>query len=40
MTRLLVFWSSHRAEFLVLLAQHVTLVAVSTLAAVAIGIPL
>jgi len=40
MTRLLLFWSSHRAEFLVLLAQHVTLVAVSTLAAVAIGIPL
>jgi osmoprotectant transport system permease protein len=40
MTRLFVFWSSHRAEFLALLAQHVTLVAVSTLAAVAIGIPL
>ena len=40
MTRLFVFWSSHRAELLALLAQHVTLVAVSTLAAVAIGIPL
>jgi osmoprotectant transport system permease protein len=40
MTRLFLFWSSHRAEFLSLLAQHVTLVAVSTLAAVAIGIPL
>ena len=40
MTRLLAFWSSHRAELAALLAQHVTLVAVSTLAAVAIGIPL
>jgi osmoprotectant transport system permease protein len=38
--RLLAFWSSHRAEFLALLIQHVTLVAVSTLAAVAVGIPL
>ena len=40
MTRLLAFWASHRAEFIALLAQHITLVAVSTLAAVAIGIPL
>jgi osmoprotectant transport system permease protein len=40
MTRLFAFWSSHRAELLALLAQHVTLVAASTLAAVAIGIPL
>jgi osmoprotectant transport system permease protein len=40
MTRLLAFWASHRAEFISLLAQHITLVAVSTLAAVAIGIPL
>ena len=40
MTRLLAFWASHRAEFIALLAQHVTLVAVSTLAAVAIGLPL
>jgi len=40
MTRLLAFWASHRAEFVSLLAQHITLVAVSTLAAVAIGIPL
>src|SRR4051794_9076964 len=40
MTRLLAFWVAHRAEFVALLAQHVTLVAVSTLAAVAIGIPL
>jgi osmoprotectant transport system permease protein len=39
-TRLFLFWSSHRAELAALLAQHVTLVAVSTLAAVAIGIPL
>lgn len=40
MTRLFLFWSSHRAELGGLLAQHVTLVAVSTLAAVAIGVPL
>jgi osmoprotectant transport system substrate-binding protein/osmoprotectant transport system permease protein len=40
MTRLFLFWSSHRAELAGLLAQHVTLVAVSTLAAVAMGIPL
>jgi osmoprotectant transport system permease protein len=40
MTRLLLFWSSHRAELAGLLAQHVTLVAVSTLAAVAMGLPL
>ena len=40
MTRLFAFWASHRAEFVALLAQHVTLVAFSTLAAVAIGIPL
>src|SRR5712671_4064005 len=40
MTRLFLFWSSHRAELAALLAQHVTLVAVSTLTAVAIGIPL
>src|SRR2546425_8323901 len=40
MTRLFVFWSSHRAELAGLLAQHVLLVAVSTLIAVAIGVPL
>src|SRR5512137_577148 len=40
MTRLLVFWSSHRAELGGLLAQHVLLVAASTLIAVAIGVPL
>jgi len=40
MTRLFVFWSSHRVELAGLLAQHVLLVAASTLAAVAIGVPL
>src|SRR5438309_11003282 len=40
MTRLFVFWSSHRAELAGLLAQHVLLVAASTLIAVAIGVPL
>ncbi len=34
------FWIAHRAEFLGLLLQHLGLVAVSTTAAVAIGIPL
>src|SRR4051812_49821164 len=40
MTRLFVFWSSHRAELAGLLAQHVLLVAASTVAAVLIGVPL
>ena len=40
MPGLLLFWSSHRAELAGLLAQHVTLVAASTGAAVAMGIPL
>jgi osmoprotectant transport system permease protein len=40
MTRLFVFWASHRAELAGLLAQHVLLVAASTLVAVAIGVPL
>ena len=40
MTRLFVFWSSHRAELAGLLAQHVLLVAASTAIAVAIGVPL
>jgi osmoprotectant transport system permease protein len=40
MTRLFLFWSSHRAEFAGLLAQHVLLVAVSTAIAVAIAVPL
>jgi osmoprotectant transport system permease protein len=37
--RLLAFLATHRAEFLVLLVQHVVLVGSSTGAAVAIGIP-
>ena len=40
MTALLHFWSSHRAEVATLLAQHVLLVAASTLVAIAIGVPL
>ena len=34
------FWSSHRPEVVALLGQHVILVAISTLAAVAIAVPL
>jgi osmoprotectant transport system permease protein len=34
------FWASHRAEFGALLLQHVFLVAVSTIVAVALGVPL
>src|SRR5919201_1917529 len=40
MTGLLTFWSSHRGELVTLFAQHVVLVAVSTLVAIAIGVPL
>ncbi len=40
MTRLLAFWASHRAEVSGLLAQHVLLVAASTLVAIAVGVPL
>src|SRR5690349_9560788 len=40
MTRLFTFWASHGAEFAGLLAQHVLLVAASTLAAILIGVPL
>src|SRR5215813_7064313 len=40
MTKLVAFLSSHRAELMGLLAQHVLIVAASTLAAVAIGVPL
>src|SRR5713101_8394602 len=40
MTRLFLFWVSHRTELATLVAQHVLLVAASTLAAVAIGLPL
>ncbi len=38
--RVLQFWASHRAELGALLLQHVFLVAVSTLVAVAAGVPL
>lgn len=40
MTKLFTFWASHSAELLQLLGQHVVLVAVSTLVAVAIAVPL
>ena len=40
MTKLVAFLASHRAEFAGLLAQHVLLVAASTLAAILIGVPL
>ncbi|HZP48601.1 MAG TPA: glycine betaine ABC transporter substrate-binding protein [Vicinamibacterales bacterium] len=40
MTALLQFWSTHRTEVATLLAQHVLLVASSTLVAIAIGVPL
>jgi osmoprotectant transport system permease protein len=38
--RVLQFWAAHRAEFGALLAQHLFLVALSTAAAVAVGVPL
>src|SRR5262245_9109659 len=40
MARLLSFWSSHARELAALLAQHIVLVMASTMAAVAIGVPL
>src|SRR5499425_3819907 len=40
MTALIRFLVSHRAEFAGLLAQHVLLVAISTTAAILIGVPL
>jgi osmoprotectant transport system permease protein len=40
MKRLFEFWLSHRHELLVLLSQHVVLVAVSTGIAIAVGLPL
>ena len=40
MIRLFTFWAAHRVELAGLLAQHVLLVAASTLAAVVIGVPL
>ena len=40
MSELIAFWSSHAAELWALLAQHIALVLVSTLVAVAIGVPI
>jgi osmoprotectant transport system permease protein len=40
MNRLLTFWLSHRQELAVMLSQHILLVAASTFAAIAIGLPL
>ena len=40
MSNLLTFWLSHRAELVTLFAQHVLLVALSTLVAAAVGVPL
>lgn len=40
MTPVIAFWRSHAAELAGLLAQHVTLVAISTVVAVAAGVPL
>ena len=40
MSALLAFFASHRAELMVRLGEHILLVAVSTLIAAAIGIPL
>ena len=38
--RVFEFWSAHRAELAALTAQHVVLVATSTLVAIAVGVPL
>jgi osmoprotectant transport system permease protein len=38
--KVLQFWLSHRAELIALIGQHVLLVAISTLVAVAAGVPL
>jgi osmoprotectant transport system permease protein len=40
MSSLIHFWLSHRGETLALLGQHVLLVGISTLVAVAVGVPL
>lgn len=40
MTALVRFWLTHQQELVALVAEHVLLVAISTLAAVAIGVPL
>ena len=40
MNELLAFWSSHASELWALVAQHIALVLVSTLVAIAIGVPI
>jgi osmoprotectant transport system permease protein len=40
MSELVAFWSAHAAEVWALLAQHIALVLVSTLVAIAIGVPI
>jgi osmoprotectant transport system substrate-binding protein/osmoprotectant transport system permease protein len=40
MRSVVTFWAAHRAELATLVGQHVLLVAVSTLVAIAIGVPL
>jgi osmoprotectant transport system permease protein len=40
MSELIAFWSSHAAEVWALLAQHIALVLVSTVVAIAIGVPI
>jgi osmoprotectant transport system permease protein len=40
MTRVLLFWSAHRAELATLIGQHVLLVTLATAIAVAVGVPL
>ena len=40
MRELIAFWSSHAAEVWALIAQHIALVLVSTLVAIAIGVPI
>jgi osmoprotectant transport system permease protein len=40
MSELIAFWSSHATELWALLAQHMALVLVSTLVAIAIGVPI
>jgi osmoprotectant transport system substrate-binding protein/osmoprotectant transport system permease protein len=40
MSELIAFWSSHASELWALIAQHIALVLVSTLVAIAIGVPI
>ena len=40
MTGLFAFWAAHRAELAALVSQHVLLVALATIVAVVIGVPL